>query len=373
MDSVPPRRRGSYLSFGAHASVSATAILAALKAAEIATRARAHCDDMESRDDATTTGGEQQEEEEEVSPCEDDWLHDYRIICVSTPVEHCRFGDTRLEAVPIGSGGACYVLGSDWPPPPREPLTPTQFYDRMVTRTPEECARELAAPQKSVDWLRARSLCLTGSMFGTVRGHNPYQTSDKFLREKLWGGGSVTPPMVWGTSHEPRARECFTAWMTARLAARGARNVVFSEENLMKFALQPWVGVSPDGLLAYDDVDGTPVHALIEYKCPARDRDSGVHPYRDSAHGVPQQYMDQVQGIMGLLRAHHPTFKPSVCWFGVWTPRRMWFVRIPFRPTYYDALADGLGSFFFMRLLPALTMKWNEALQPGDIAPRTTL
>jgi hypothetical protein len=293
------------------------------------------------------------------------------------------------------------------PLPLAERLTPTQFYDRFVVATPETCLAERGAPQGSQAWLAARMRPLTGSRFGAVLGMCPYPKSKPLdvIEDKLWNLFRGSEPTAWGTMHEPHAQEAFEAWFPQHLRARYAdagrstedadaavASIVYSHDNLMRFATVPYLAVSPDGFCEFTDADGTRKLALLEWKCAyySCGKDGSTHPYASSrdarfAPNVPPHYGAQIFGAAGYLNAAHDAgclgalpLRITEIFFGVWMPMRFFVTRMAANDALYKTfLFPKLSKFFFDYLLPAMTHKHNgllkycAATRSGTIAPET--
>ena len=279
-----------------------------------------------------------------------------------------------------------------------EDLDAEAFYARFVARSPEQAAAELEAPQRSDAWLAARKHAITASNFGAAAGHNKYCSPAECALDKLWGTFKGNEYTIYGTFHEPDARRTFEALLDGELkptleamyaAATGGgyyKSHVLFETGLLKAHQQPWMAVSPDGLLRLQGSRGY-VWLLAEYKCPARLRDSESHPYAKSLYNVPEYYMDQIQGIMGLLNkwpdllalgaasagvdhdaalAAKGTVAPVAAFFVVWQPKQIHVTRVPYDKAYYtETLEPALEDFFFKRYLPLAVLKHNGALVEG--------
>jgi len=289
---------------------------------------------------------------------------------VSTPPEH--HGIT-MQDVPKPTGDREQVAANAFPTKrPDEPLlTPRDFYAKYVARTPEECAAELAAPQRSAAWLRARSLAITASDFGAAAGHNAYNSPEELLERKLWDTFQGNDATAWGSHCEEFAGHAFSTWYKS--AHPAAKRVVLHSENLIKSASAPWMAVSPDGLLETEGEDGEVKMELVEFKCPVRDGGRSGHPYAKYAGNVPPYYMDQVQGISGYLNSNLGGYRGipiTGIWFVVWRPTYMWVTRVMVDASYYSGtLLPALQSFYFQKLLPAFAHKHNGILKPGQIVP----
>lgn len=251
-------------------------------------------------------------------------------------------------------------------------MTASAFYERFVARTAAECAAELAAPQKSQAWLRARSLSITASDFGAAVGHNAYSSPDDVLEKKLWDSFVGNDATAWGSHCEDMAAAAFLAW--AKRENPDAK-VMLHHENLMKSASTPWMAVSPDGFLERTDASGKRTMELVEFKCPTRESRGGlnVHPYAHYPGNIPPYYADQVQGISGYLNTNLGGYRGlplTGIYFVVWRPKRLWVTRVPVDAAYYNGtLLPSLKTFFFGRMLPAFAHKYNGRLRNGDIVP----
>lgn len=251
-------------------------------------------------------------------------------------------------------------------------LTARAFYERFVARTPQQCASELAAPQKSVAWLGARALSITASDFGAAVGHNSYSTPDDVLEKKLWDSFAGNDATAWGAHCEDLAAAAFLAWAQTTFAGS---TVQLHHENLMKSSEAPWMAVSPDGFLERTDSTGQRSVELVEFKCPVRDSRMGAHahPYAHCQGNVPPYYMDQVQGVAGYLNKHAGGYRGctlSGIWFVVWRPTRMWVTRVAIDKAYFEgSLLPSLQTFYFGRMLPAFAHKYNGRLRKGEIVP----
>ena len=308
---------------------------------------------------------------------------------------------------------------------PAEALTATEFYDRFVRRTPEACIAELMAPQRSQAWLDARKHAITASNFGAASGNNKYEGPAELVISKLWSTFQGNEATRYGTFHEPDARASLEAALEGPLrptlvdqyvkaiTGRGRKAVApeqvdaelqysLFETGLLKHSAQPWMAVSPDGILRLTtDSDAAagvpPVWLLVEYKCPARLRDAEDHPYKKDPHNVPPYYMDQMQGILGLFnkfpelqdtgfQAACSSGASSACSSGassagggaasidgprsalfvVWQPHQFHVTLVPFQKEYYSkSLEPALEAWYFGRYLPLATLQYNGQLGPG--------
>ena len=256
------------------------------------------------------------------------------------------------------------------PLPPAERLKPSDFFEKFVQRTPDQCAAELAAPQRSEAWLNARKLSITASQFGAAAGESQYQSPDDLVIDKLWNTFRGNAATEWGTQHEPHAKESFCDWFEQYAKDNDLHDVKFSEENLIKFAEEPWMAVSPDGIVTYTTKDGRNCADLVEFKCPAYLRNTAGHPYAKYPLNTPSYYKCQTQGIMGYINAHKSKWKFQRCWFVVWQPHQTWITLQPYDEAYYTSMHEKLENWYFKKLLPAFTHKHNNLLVFGETQPQ---
>ena len=240
-------------------------------------------------------------------------------------------------------------------------ILPSEFYDTVVARTKEECEEEGKAPQKSDKWLQARKYCITASQFGSAIGTSPYQGPDDLVAEKLWNTFQGNAATQWGNDHELHAQEAFCAWFSTQ-----HKTFKFKTDNLIKFSDEPWIAVSPDGIVEYE-VDGQIIEELVEFKCPAYLRNTVNHPYQKYTKSTPPHYLSQIQGIMGYLNAHGRNLRK--CWFVVWQPHQTWITPHEFDAKYYADMHDKLRAWYFHKLLPAFAHKDNGLLAFGETVP----
>jgi len=297
-------------------------------------------------------------------------------ICITNPSHHHIFSAVNLQLFPTTKKPTFKEVEIDGEeedeeiilPPRQSPdvmLKPSEFYEEFVYRNTEQCLEELEAPQKSQEWLEARKYCITASQFGAAIGESPYQTPEALVMEKVWFTFKGNAACEWGNDHEPHAKESFFQYLTT---TKKDRTFKFREENLMKYADTPWMGVSPDGLVEYENGD----IELVEYKCPAYLRNTKDHPYAKHPKNTPPHYYAQIQGIMGYLNMHG--YKIKKCWFVVWQPHQTWITEHAFDKEYYDTkLFPGVKNWYFQKFLPALTHKHNGLLDFGQIHPSVEL
>ena len=249
------------------------------------------------------------------------------------------------------------------------PLSVRDYFSRFVDRTPDACAAEAAAPQRSVKWKEARKFALTGSDFGAASGSNPYSSQQDLVTKKLWNSFAGNDATKWGSTCEPLAGDAFLHWAKSTLDPEAKLHSF----GLLKWSATPWLAVSPDGVLEWTD-KGSKVFDLVEFKCPTRISTEG-HPYGKYPHNTPPYYRDQMLGIWGLANENGGIVidgEPRVlrdAWFVVWQPTTLWVTLHSFSADNWTALRLLLRKWYFGRFLPALVWHYHGQLEPGEAVP----
>lgn len=244
-----------------------------------------------------------------------------------------------------------------------------EYFDRFVKRTPDQCAAEASAAQRSLEWKEARKFALTGSDFGSASGTNPFCSPMQLVSKKLWDNFAGNDATKWGSHCEPLAAEAFLEWARRDLDPEAKLHSF----GLLKWSMTPWLAVSPDGVLEWTD-KGSHRFDLVEFKCPTRVSTDG-HPYSKYPNNTPPYYLDQMLGIWGLVAENGGIVIEGVprilqeSWFVVWQPMTLWVTRHSFSDTQWSALRLKLRQWYFGRFLPALVWRFNGLLEHGDAAP----
>lgn len=209
--------------------------------------------------------------------------------------------------------------------------------DELVC-TPAQIRVIKRAPQKSEEWLKARSHRLTASNFGAAVGHNKYEYPADMCNQKLCNTFQGNAMTAWGNDHEDDGRTVYMVHLKARYRDHSRSNgwpdsmIRVKETGLIVIEEYPFIGVSPDGIVTIGWEKG-----LLEIKCPYSKR-----PYPE----IPHYYYDQIQGLMGFLNL-------PWCDFVVWTPTWTYITRYPFdKPYFENVLKPGLIDWFVNLYLP---------------------
>ena len=253
------------------------------------------------------------------------------------------------------------------------------FYSTFVSKTIEKCAMESRAPQRSKEWHDARRFSITASNFAAAVGNNKYCSPKDLLLDKLWASFKGSEATKYGSFHEMDAQNSLKKVLDSKLL-----NDLYYEDSictsfsiqecgLLKHHKQPWMAVSPDGILILEGNKG-PRYILIEYKCPFFLRDSDDHPYKKCTFNIPEYYMDQIQGILGLLNKFPELIPPlqkksfEMCLFVVWQPKQIHITRVPYNKHYYENfLEPALKDWYFEQYLPFAVLKYNGQLQKNSL------
>ena len=246
--------------------------------------------------------------------------------------------------------------------------------------TEDDIERIKVIDQRSEEWLNARKFRLTASNFGAAAGHCKHNPPMGLVRDMLWHVFQGNEMTRYGTENEEQAFDAYQAHgILAQVdevdaGTRPAHRVGFlaQEVGLHIHPENPWMGVSPDGLVdVVDPGTGAVKRHLIEIKCPWKCKDRALHsgddfyPLEDLPGDlqlpIPHYYFDQMQGIMGALGLPFAEFI-------VWTSKEMQITRVPFLPDYWkDELFPSLRAFYFDKFVPAVVRYFNGELLPGNV------
>ena len=249
-------------------------------------------------------------------------------------------------------------------------ITAQDYYTTYVERTPEQCISEGQAPQRSTEWKNARKFAITASDFGAALGNNAYCSPTELVKKKVWETFRGNDATKWGSIQEARAEEAFGIWAKQNIAPDAQLHTI----NLTKFALLPWIAVSPDGIVTYTK-DGVLCADLVEYKCPTKTQTES-HPYASHPKCTPPYYRDQMMGMLhyinvcGGIKLLDTQLKLGQAWFVVWQPRTLWVVKHDVdEEEWTTRIFPGLRTFYFCSLLPALVWLHNGKLKQGETEP----
>ncbi len=185
--------------------------------------------------------------------------------------------------------------------------------------------------QGSPEWLAARAGHCTASRFKDVlakikTGESASRRNYRIqlVTERLTGrpcDSFTNAAMEWGTATEPFARAAYES----------ARTLMVDETGFLLHPAVPFVGASPDGLVADD--------GGVEIKCPHQ---STVH-VETLESGMPPEHRAQVQGTLWVTGRQWWDFIS-------YDPRmpehlQLYVERVKRDDAYIDALAAEVGRF----------------------------
>jgi len=221
-----------------------------------------------------------------------------------------------------------------------------QYLKNMIV-TREEVIKVMNYPQRSKEWLKARSCRLTASNMGSAAGHNPRCQPRNLLMNSLWDTFKGNICTEYGTKNEPVAAKVYENFMKKSL--KSTDKVSFYYPGLIICEKYPWLAVSPDGLTTLNNI-----RFLLEIKCPFSKK---FYPH------IPHYYYDQIQSIMAILQLPY-------CDFVVWTYDKTQIKRYNFDPEYWKkVLFPRLENYFMNEYLPRLILKDEGKLQKGELEP----
>jgi putative phage-type endonuclease len=189
----------------------------------------------------------------------------------------------------------------------------------IVVNTLEEQERIQSYEQRSPEWFKAREGRLTGSIIGSVVGHNFFCKQPDLLKELLWSSFEGNEATRYGTMKEAVAFDIYQQY--------NKENKVWNT-GLVVHLEKPWFAYSPDGVLD---------KGLLEIKSPFKKKFYGK---------IPQMYYDQISYGMWLLQK-------SYCDFVVYTPDKTSVETFQYNDDYVEEfLIPRLENFYFRKFLP---------------------
>lgn len=277
------------------------------------------------------------------------------------------------------------------PPPPAEavpPPPPTSVHElvaslsvsRELATTISQLPQHLETGEANPQWLFHRKFRLTGSRFGAAVGLNPYSDPENLCKDMLWSVFKGNKMTEYGNQHEDDALGAYVHHRRLQCLARGLDPAAFRVEErglcLSEDPATPFLAMSPDGIIY--EPDGTV--GLLEIKCPwkLRQRPVGVNaPFykRAAAPGhpdrsvpIPSYYWCQIQGGMYIFRSRGMPM--NFADFVVWTREETQITRVPYAEEWVRTfLVPGLTNFYHRIYAPAMLLKLQGKLQPGELRP----
>ncbi len=217
-----------------------------------------------------------------------------------------------------------------------------ETYIKHLNTTEAERQSIASYVQGTEEWLKSRKGRLTGSIMGSVCGHNFFCNHEKLLTELLWNTFEGNEATRYGTQFESTAAEIYEQYQRTK-------SVDFHIEHsgLIVHPCYGWMGYSPDGIVREGGRKG-----LLEIKCPFKKK---LYPK------IPMYYYDQIQYGLWLMQREY-------CDFVVFTPVQTSIERFEYDKEYVEEfLLERLTSFYFRKYLPLLIAQERGWLRPGDV------
>ena len=222
--------------------------------------------------------------------------------------------------------------------------------------------QDLPTGEKNPVWLDARRPSgisrITGSVIGSMVGHNKYCSPKKALKELL----SLEPfvgnvACRWGQDNEDIALEQFKKFLDSYCETWCGPGSTYEINNYGMFFNNkyPEFGYSPDGEVIFTDVSGFRTRYTIEIKCPYKHRNT---PYQETPLyptvkidgknlAIPHYYYDQM--MLGIT-----IMETEGCFFVVWTPSQLQTYFVTKNDNYSEAMMSKASDFFWKMYIPAL-------------------
>lgn len=134
-----------------------------------------------------------------------------------------------------------------------------------------------ANDQRSDAWHAKRSEMITASEVYSVLGTDAARR-DVMMRklDPKPAGGSIAPPLLWGTRFEPVAKQLYEEKTGCKI----------TDVSCVQHPVHTFLGASPDGLIVPNDDDPRRYGRLVEFKCPMS---------RKPSDEIPAGYVHQMQ------------------------------------------------------------------------------
>ncbi len=197
----------------------------------------------------------------------------------------------------------------------------------LMVHTKEQQELIQSYEQRSSEWFKAREGRLTGSIIGSVVGHNFFCKQPDLLREMLWSSFEGNEATRYGTLKEAVAFDIYQKYI------KDTKGRDVWNTGLFVHMEKPWFAYSPDGVMQ----DG-----LLEIKSPFKKKFYGK---------IPQMYYDQISYGMWILEKRY-------CDFVVYTPDRTSVETFEYNENYVQQfMIPRLENFYFRKFLPLFLAK----------------
>ena len=246
----------------------------------------------------------------------------------------------------------------DWVDLSSEPVT-NHFENFLQNETPfsEEQRRLVEVMTReqgsSKCWNSIRKGRITASFFRDIMIRRESTEPDNLVKLIFQYNSFDNSDLKWGRNHEAAGRKAYEM----RMKKAGHPSISVRKSGLVIHPEHPYVGCSPDGLVACHCC--TPTQGLLEVKCPASHE--GLSPAElcekstffcklENSQVVlkrTHKYYYQVQGQMGVTGM-------TWCDFVVWTPAGMSIERVHFDSSLWRTLLQKIQSFYLKALIPEI-------------------
>ena len=251
---------------------------------------------------------------------------------------------------------------------PNLPQSITEWSRRFFC-TAEDIENMANCDQGTPEWLRHREWRLTGSLYGTAAGENPYpgQKPIDLVRDWLWPtemDAQGKANCKWGNDHEDDACDAYEEYMRYQKGLAGDSTPFWVDHfGLEVHPKEPWTGDSKDGVVNNVLPDGSIQKWLLEIKCPPLNRFTKKYKLYPN---IPAQYYAQIQGIMGYNNL-------PFCDLVIWNPEAMIIERYQFDQKYFDWLLAEMRAWYMLQFAPRAILKEAGLLQEGEIDVETRM
>lgn len=137
---------------------------------------------------------------------------------------------------------------------------------------------------------------------------------------------------------------------------------------------QPWLCVSPDGLIIYEDQ----VLKILEVKCPYSCKTKSIFVKNKNKYNVPYLYCEQ--NVIKLVTSHKYYTQVQMlmyatgmmeCDFYVWSPCGSCLVNVHRDEIFLNHLLTKLHLFYFEFFLPGLFKNQNSSINENFVDKNT--
>lgn len=220
----------------------------------------------------------------------------------------------------------------------------------------------------SIVWLTERRKRLTSSNIKDIYKRRQTTAVAPLVQRLLYTTFRGNVATRWGLDHEDSSVLVYLLWLQQERKSLNA--TVNNKCGLVVSTSYPWLAATPDGWV--NDPTAAPPHGLVEFKNP--------YGYRNLclADAIATKQCDCLtidNGCKQLKRTHAYYYQVQMamfctqrewCDFLVCTTVDHHCERIDFDKSFCVSLLPKLRRFFFLAILPELTLKKNPIREPDD-------